>query len=298
MQAPSYDWMETNPPNQWLYGYGSSPPPVGGWEPVTPGREFPGDPGVAGWHIAPDETPAPPLPSFGGGPALPVQSGGGGGGSGGGGGGYGGWGDYSLEGAPDYWTGKAAGNSPDQILASIANMLIGTGALSEEDSSYLADNISKIFPDVFGSYNRLTNDSLTPPVPGEPGTNEQREYASVERAQKILDAITKMTAAGGMKSGVGSEVPAPIAWLQSIADLYKDSGISGATEMPTATNLQGLLAGLDPLAAETEGSGPLSAYKELARMIMAPFRSMGELWPRTKGANGQMAFGQPNRTIF
>lgn len=294
MQAPSYDWMETNPPNQYLFGYGSQPPPVGGWEPVTPGSEFSGDPGVAGWHIAPDETQAPTL---GGGPYVPpVPRRGGGGGGGGEGGGYGGWGEYDLESHPEWWKGLSAGNSEDQQFASILNAMIPS--MSPEDQRTAASTLARMFPE-FESYNSLTNQGMTPPVPSEVTDATTQQYETTQRAQSILEAITRMGAAGGIKTGTSSEVSPAVAWLQQIADLGKDFGISGATEMMTPAQLQALMAALDPLLAEAKGTGSkVAPYAEIARMLTEPFYSAGKVFPRSTGANGQMAFGQPNRTIF
>lgn len=298
MQAPSYDWIETNPPNQWLYGYGSSPPPVGGYEPVTPGLEFPGDPGIAGWRIDPNETEQAPTPAFGGGPALPAPSrgGGGGGGGGGDGGGYGGWGEYDLESHPEWWKGLSAGNSEDQQFASILNAMIPS--MSPEDQRTAASTLARMFPE-FESYNSLTNQGMTPPVPGEVTDATTQQYETTQRAQSILEAITRMGAAGGIKTGTSSEVSPAVAWLQQIADLGQDFGISNTTDMMTPTQLQALMAALDPLLAEAKGTGSkVAPYAEIARMLTDPFYSAGKVFPRSAGANGQMAFGQPNRRIF
>jgi hypothetical protein len=155
-----------------------------------------------------------------------------------------------------------------------------------------------MFPE-FESYNSLTNQGMTPPVPGAVTDATTQQYETTQRAQSILEAITRMGAAGGITTGTSSEVSPAVAWLQQIADLGQDFGVSGATEMMTPMQLQALMAALDPLLAEAKGSGSqVSAYAEIARMLTDPFYSSGDVFPRTQGANGQMAFGQPNRTIF
>lgn len=296
MTAPSLDWAYGPEPlaNEVLFGYGTSGLPEqvnAGWMPVTPGFEFGGDPGIAGYHLAPPEEEAAQLLPGGGGGYLPptqttTETGGGGGG----------WGKYNLDNAPEWWKGRASGSSADRQFASVMNALIPF--MSPEDQRTAASTLSRMFKQ-FESYNPLTNQGLTPPVPSEITDATKDPYESRQRAMQMLDAIQRMGKAGKIKTGTGQKVPAGVAWLQQIADVLQDFGIGGATENLTSAQVQQLRAALDPLLAEGKGSGSkVSQYAEIARMITEPFFSAGQLWPTSQGAGGQFVYGTPNRNIF
>jgi hypothetical protein len=223
----------------------------------------------------------------------PGPTGGGGGGHGGGGGGTNwNWNSYGLDNVPSWWTGKTNAASQDTQYASMMNAMIPF--MSEEDQRYAGSTLARMFKE-FGSYNPLTNNAFTTPAVNM--TDDMtRNYQNSKRARGMLQALTAMQQA----SGAGEEQWGPgYAWLQQLGDVMGDWGQSGATEMMTPVQQQQMLAALDPLLAESKGSGSaVSPYAELGRMLTQPFFSAGPLSPRTQGAQGQQVFGAPNPLLY
>jgi hypothetical protein len=166
--------------------------------------------------------------------------------------------------------------------------------MSPEDQRTAASTLARMFKQ-FKGYNPETQTGFGA-IPVDMTDDLRNQYDSQSRAMGLMDTLTKMQKASGGKEkqwGPGYQ------WLRQLGDVMGDWGLTGATNSLTATEMQQRAAALDPLLAEGQGSGSkVSPYSEIARMLTQPFFSAGQLMPRTQGANGQMAFGQPNYTLF
>jgi len=265
-------------------------------------------------------------------PGLPEQeqqAGGGGGGFYGGGGGGGGpadipieWivGDYDVGGAgPDWWKPFTVKNSENfsnpQVSATLMmNALIGSGALSDEDSRAMAKQLYATWGsheqdanpwDVYSTKFGEREDALGgPTMQGsfEPNISEQQvalgqtgpgvisgETFSRDRSQQILDALSSMREAtvGGDVHDFGPGYQ----YLQEIAGTLGEAGTAD-----TRAKKQQILGALDPMMAMSQG-GELGAFSQMAQALASPFYT--NLPPQaSRTQSGDYQFGQQSKHLF
>lgn len=202
-------------------------------------------------------------------------------------------GDYDVgENAPEWWRPFTVKDSehfsnPEVAFTLMANSLIGSGALSEEDARSLAkhlytrwggrtaDNPWDIYSDKFPEQTfvdgkpRLPKEAIVPisreqELLGQTGPELINEgfLTSSDRGRRIIDALSAMREA--TVGGNVHEFGPGYQYLQSLAGAFE------AGSAPTRAGRQELQAALDPLVAQSR-SGELGAFSELARMVSQPF---------------------------
>jgi len=228
-------------------------------------------------------------------------------------------GNYAVsDKAPSWWRpfdikDKSQYNRPDVAFTLMANALIGSGALSDEDARALAkqlyamwgragENPWDIYSDKFADENRPPGRRIG--AQGQPaisrqlaligqtapgGVIDERSIYSRERANRILQALSRMREAtvGGnvWKFGPGYQ------YLQNIAGAL---GTAGPVARTRAQRLE-VLGALDPLLAQAK-SGELSAFAPLAQMIAQPFYTYAP--PRvSRTQEGRYQFGRRSKYL-
>jgi len=229
-------------------------------------------------------------------------------------------GDYSVsDRAPAWWRpfdirDKSQYNRPDVAFTLMANALIGSGALSDEDARALAkqlyamwgragENPWDIYSDKFiseerppgkriGAYGRpaIARELALIGQTAPGGVIDRRDVYSRERAERILQALSRMREAtvGGnvWKFGPGYQ------YLQNIAGAL---GTAGPVARTRAQRLE-VLGALDPLLAQAK-SGELSAFAPLAQMIAQPFYTYAP--PRvSRTQEGRYQFGRRSKYLM
>lgn len=189
---------------------------------------------------------------------------------------------YQASGAPDWWRGLVPSRyDPQTEYATMLNAMMPY--MSPEDQRYTASVLYRMYPEQFAGYNPET--TKMPPIPGEMTTDERREMTSRRRAKDMLGILETIK----QVSGKDAEFGPGYNYLRQLASTMRDFGgkkDAGQTRQQFAQ----MMAALDPLTAETQGS-QLSAYSSLTRMLSQPYYTAGAVTPTSQLENGQTIFG-------
>lgn len=196
---------------------------------------------------------------------------------------------YQASGAPDWWRGLVPSRyDPQTEYATMLNSMLPY--MSPEDQRYTASILYRMYPKEFGLYNPET--TKMPTIPGEMTTDERREMTSRRRAKELLGILEKVK----QVSGKDAEFGPGYSYLRQLASTMRDFG-GKKTAGQTRQQFAQMMAALDPLTAETQGS-QLSAYSSLTRMLSQPYYTAGRVTPTSQLENGQTVFGEPIRNYF
>jgi hypothetical protein len=182
-------------------------------------------------------------------------------------------------------------NADTEYLASL-NLLIPF--LSPEDQKTVASTIYQMDAKNFG---HLDPEKITVTPENDPLSDKTEvEFTASDRARKALAAMTSLASAVGKKD---SELGPGYRYLRSIIDVADKFGAKDMLNRQTRAQYQQMLAALDPLLAESQGtSGTLAPYGSLVKMLSQPFFSMGQLRPLQKTQSGKYQFGNPNSALM
>jgi len=210
---------------------------------------------------------------------------------GGGGGGGGGGGapndavfsqiDIDFPGAPEWWRAMAPDvNNPISNFQTISNLMIPL--LSPEDQRTVSSNLFQSDPKQFAQYDPTLLAGAT--IASQITPEIRQQFFTGKRAETALGAFDELLAISGKTSedfGPGYN------FMRTIADQISDFKLtSGATQLSEVQQNQ-MLAGLDPLLAQTSGD-QLRAFGPLARSFANPFFSAGALTGKTKNRFGDL----------
>lgn len=200
--------------------------------------------------------------------------------------------DSGVGDKPSWWKAlKPSQMNTDTEYLSTLNLLIPF--LSPEDQKTVASTIYQMDAKNFGHLNPEGID-VKPENPIADAT--EVKFESSERARKALSAMTALAGAVGKKD---SELGPGYRYLRSIIDVADKFGAKDAINRQTRAQYQQMLAALDPLLAESSGSGGvLAPYGSLVKMLSQPFFSMGQLRPVQKTTSGKYSFGNPNSALL
>lgn len=198
---------------------------------------------------------------------------------------------YQLPGSPEYWRGMMPSQwTPETELAAMSNALMPY--LSPEDQRALGSNLSRMFPDAFGSYSSEKTQFPQPATSLTPPTSSY--FQSAQRATDILSALDKMKEASGQeesKFGPGYQ------YLRQLASTMKDFGAVAGAQNMSRRQMVNLFGALDPLLAESKGQ-QLGAYEGLAKSMTQPFFTAAQLLNVGKDESGNWVFGKANKSWF
>lgn len=189
---------------------------------------------------------------------------------------------YQASGAPDWWRGLVPSRyDPQTEYATMLNAMMPY--MSPEDQRYTASVLYRMYPEQFAGYNPET--TKMPPIPGEMTTDERREMTSRRRAKDMLGILETVKRVSGEDAAFGPGYN----YLRQLASTMRDFG-GKKTAGQTRQQFAQMMAALDPLTAETQGS-QLSAYSSLTRMLSQPYYTAGAVTPTSQLENGQTIFG-------
>jgi hypothetical protein len=162
--------------------------------------------------------------------------------------------------------------------------------MSPEDQRSTASFLYRLYPDVFSTYNPEIQ--AMPAIPTELSTETQRWMTSLQRANNILDTLSKVKTATGSDQSFGPGYE----YLRALGTILRDMGNESGVGQ-TRLQRQNQVSALDPLTAETS-SDNLSAYSTLTRMLSQPYYSAGSVNPTTTLSNGQVIPGRAVSNYF
>ena len=199
--------------------------------------------------------------------------------------------DINIAGAPDWWQALVPDQTnPLSSYQTMANLMIPM--LSPEDQRTVAANLYQSDPDQFSRYNPELLELAQ--IPGEITADLRQQFFSGERAQKTLDAFDQLLEVSGKTA---EDFGPGYTYLRSLAGTVEDFKLtSGATQL-TETQQGSLLSALDPLLAQSKGSGPLSSYGPIASSFVNPFFSAGSLTGQVRSDFGDI-INPPNPRYF
>ena len=189
--------------------------------------------------------------------------------------------DIRFADQPEWWQAMLPDtNNPISNYQTLSNLLIPL--LSPEDQRTVATNLYQSDPEQFALYDPTGLGA--PSIPGEITGEIRNQFFTGERANKALGAFDQLLSISGKTE---EDFGPGFSFLKSVADQVGSFKLtSGATQL-TETQQGQLLAGLDPLLAQTN-SDQLRAFGPLARSFANPFFSAGSLTGTTKNRFGDM----------
>lgn len=203
------------------------------------------------------------------------------------------WGaGYTVEGAPNWWTGRAPTGqamTPTAAYAAVVNSMIPF--LSPEDQRSTANNLARMLPEVFGSYADVGASNVG--IPTGISSELRETYTSAERAEGMLASLEAMRAASTYEEqafGPG------FTYFENLANILSDYGGEEGSPQTRQQYIQ-LMAALDPIMGELQGEA-MAAFGPAAQAITQPFFSAGSLVPVTQLPDGSWTFGESNVALF
>jgi len=230
-------------------------------------------------------------------------------------------GDYDVGGeGPDWWRPFTVSDSehfsnPMVSSTLMMNALIGSGALSEEDSRSMAKQLYAIWggqtadnpwdlystkfgerEDMFGSptmqgtFDPLISEQQIALGQTGPGVISMDTF-SRDRSEQILDALSLMREA--TVGGNVDEFGPGYQYLQEVAGTLGEAGSGPASR----AERQQILGALDPMLAMSQGGGELGAFSQMAQALANPFHT--NLPPNVSRTQaGDYQFGRQNKNLF
>jgi len=166
--------------------------------------------------------------------------------------------------------------------------------LSPEDQKTVAATLFQQDPK---NFNYLKGIGADMPSVTAPTIQDRDYYTSAERAKNAIDALGKLASA----MGKGTNALGPgFQYLRTIlTNMQTFGGGNSMLDQQTRMNQMQQMAALDPLLGQSSGtSGVLSPYGPLAKSLISPFFSGGQINPMMKATSGPYAgtytWGIPN----
>lgn len=176
---------------------------------------------------------------------------------------------YSVEGAPNWWSGWVPGEAGQEKFG-LTNALIPV--MSPEDQRTNAAWLSQQNPTAFGSYANVAY----PPPPSQITPEMREQYTTRDRIRLFSNTLDKYVSASGKQE---AELGDSFRFFRQIANVLEafSGGPVGVGAPQTEAQRSGMQAALSPYASQVQAGGSMEQYANQYRGLTNPFFTAGQI---------------------